>query len=63
MGKFYDHLPDNLRDWAREQKMFWVASAPLSKDGHVNLSPKVCTLITFGGWWRIIDWLSFRDLE
>jgi len=40
MGKFYDHLPDNLRDWARTQKLFWVASAPLSKDGHVNLSPK-----------------------
>jgi len=44
MGKFYDHLPDNLVEWARQQRMFWVATAPLSKDGHVNLSPKGCGL-------------------
>jgi hypothetical protein len=40
MGKTYDHIPDNLIEWARKQEMFWVATAPLSADGHVNLSPK-----------------------
>jgi hypothetical protein len=44
MGKLYDHLPDNLVEWTRKQHMFWVATAPLSEDGHVNLSPKVSSL-------------------
>jgi len=26
--------------WILEQKMFWVATAPLSGKGHVNVSPK-----------------------
>jgi hypothetical protein len=29
-----------LREFIAQQKMFFVASAPLSADGHVNLSPK-----------------------
>ena len=40
MGKTYDHIPDNLIEWARKQAIFWVATAPLSGDGHVNVSPK-----------------------
>ena len=40
MGKFYDEIPDTLRSWIEKQKMFWVATAPLSAEGHVNLSPK-----------------------
>lgn len=39
MGKFYDSIPDNLRDWALCQSVFFVASAPL-RGRHVNLSPK-----------------------
>jgi len=40
MGKFYDHIPEDLAVWMLKQPMFWVSSAPLSGDGHVNLSPK-----------------------
>ncbi|MEL6386699.1 MAG: pyridoxamine 5'-phosphate oxidase family protein [Pseudomonadota bacterium] len=40
MGKIYDHLDDRLIDFIRAQKMFFVATAPLGGDGHVNLSPK-----------------------
>ena len=40
MVKFYDSIPPNLVKWIEAQQMFWVASAPLSGEGHVNLSPK-----------------------
>jgi len=40
MGKSYDEIPETLIEWIKKQHMFWVASAPLSPDGHVNLSPK-----------------------
>ena len=26
--------------WIRDQKVFWVATAPLGPGGHVNVSPK-----------------------
>lgn len=40
MGKTYEALDDKLTKFIGEQKMFFVATAPLSGDGHVNLSPK-----------------------
>ncbi|MGH1421792.1 MAG: pyridoxamine 5'-phosphate oxidase family protein [Hyphomonas sp.] len=40
MGKTYEALNDKLIDFVRAQKMFFVATAPLSADGHVNMSPK-----------------------
>lgn len=40
MGKFYDSITNTLKAFIEEQHMFFVASAPLSADGHVNLSPK-----------------------
>ncbi|OCH84719.1 hypothetical protein OBBRIDRAFT_798845 [Obba rivulosa] len=40
MGKFYDAIPQDLAEWIMKQEMFWVATAPLSAEGHVNLSPK-----------------------
>ncbi|KZN84853.1 hypothetical protein EN45_090130 [Penicillium chrysogenum] len=39
MGKFYESISDDLRDWALRQSVFFVASAPL-RGRHVNLSPK-----------------------
>jgi hypothetical protein len=39
MGKFYESIPDDLRDWALRQRVFFVASAPL-RGRHVNISPK-----------------------
>ena len=40
MGKTYDSLSPELQTWLKEQKVFFVATAPLAKDGHVNCSPK-----------------------
>lgn len=40
MGKTYEQLDQKLIDFIGRQKMFFVATAPLSADGHVNLSPK-----------------------
>jgi len=38
--KVYDHLDEKLIKFIEAQKMFFVATAPLSADGHVNMSPK-----------------------
>ncbi|TFK82478.1 hypothetical protein K466DRAFT_500250 [Polyporus arcularius HHB13444] len=40
MGKFYESIPPELVPWILKQEMFWVATAPLSSEGHVNVSPK-----------------------
>jgi hypothetical protein len=40
MGKVFAELDDDLRDFIARQRLFFVATAPLSADGHVNLSPK-----------------------
>lgn len=40
MANVYSQLDDKLIAFIRRQKMFFVATAPLSADGSVNLSPK-----------------------
>jgi hypothetical protein len=40
VGKLYEIIPDNLQAFIRKQHMFFVATAPLSAEGHVNMSPK-----------------------
>ncbi len=40
MGKTYDAIDDDLRARLEAQPVFFVATAPLSEDGHVNVSPK-----------------------
>ena len=40
MARTYDEIDDHLRAWIARQPMFFVASAPLAGDGHVNVSPK-----------------------
>ncbi|KAK2462819.1 hypothetical protein APHAL10511_005210 [Amanita phalloides] len=40
MVQFYDHITESLRGWILKQKLFWVATAPLTAEGHVNLSTK-----------------------
>jgi hypothetical protein len=40
MGKVFDSITDDLRIFIEKQVMFFVATAPLSAEGHVNLSPK-----------------------
>src|SRR3954452_8607296 len=40
MGKQFDELDADVRAFIARQHVFFVASAPLAADGHVNLSPK-----------------------
>jgi len=40
MATVYDQLDDKLIDFIRRQKLFFVATAPLSAAGSVNVSPK-----------------------
>lgn len=40
MGKDYPEITPKIADWVGRQKMFFVATAPLSADGMVNCSPK-----------------------
>ncbi|KAL6879325.1 hypothetical protein J3F83DRAFT_768579 [Trichoderma novae-zelandiae] len=46
MVHYYKALPDNLREWALQQKVFFAASAPLS-GRHINVSPKDLLDVTF----------------
>ena len=49
MGKTYETIDEELREFIEKQPMFFVATAPLSGEGLVNVSPK--GLDTF----RILD--------
>lgn len=40
MARVYDGISDELRAFLERQPMFFVATAPLAADGHVNVSPK-----------------------
>jgi hypothetical protein len=40
MGKLYDGITPELAEWLNQQRLFFVATAPLAADGLVNCSPK-----------------------
>jgi Pyridoxamine 5'-phosphate oxidase len=40
MARVYDGIDDQLREWIARQALFFVGTAPLAGDGHVNVSPK-----------------------
>jgi Pyridoxamine 5'-phosphate oxidase len=40
MAKQYDQITPELQSFIKAQPLFFVATAPLSAHGHVNLSPK-----------------------
>ncbi len=40
MAKFHDQITDHIQQFIEKQHLFFVATAPLSKEGHINLSPK-----------------------
>jgi Pyridoxamine 5'-phosphate oxidase len=40
MGKVYEAIDAKLAAWIERQHLFFVATAPLAADGHVNVSPK-----------------------
>lgn len=50
MSKVYDKINHQMRDWILRQPVFFVATAPLSGDGRVNVSPKglTGTLVVLG---------------
>ncbi len=40
MGHIYDGIDARQREWIENQPLFFVGTAPLGADGHVNVSPK-----------------------
>ncbi len=40
MGSFHESIKPELIEWIERQRVFFVATAPLQADGHVNVSPK-----------------------
>ncbi|KAF9783412.1 hypothetical protein BJ322DRAFT_976363, partial [Thelephora terrestris] len=40
MAKFWEQLQPEHISWILAQKLFWVATSPLSPEGHINVSPK-----------------------
>ncbi len=40
MAKITDHISEANTAFIQEQRMFFVATAPLSPEGHINVSPK-----------------------
>jgi hypothetical protein len=40
MGKVFEGIDERLASWIAAQPLFFVASAPLDPEGHVNVSPK-----------------------
>ncbi len=50
MASVMDGIDDRLAAWLERQPVFFVATAPLAPDGHVNVSPKG-TIGTF----RVLD--------
>lgn len=40
MAKLFDNITEDLQTWIEAQHLFFVASAPLNAEGHVNVSPK-----------------------
>lgn len=58
MGKLYESISESLKEWINNQKLFFVSTAPLSLQDHINCSPK--GLDTF----RIVDdhTVAYQDL-
>lgn len=40
MGKVYDGIDESLASWIAAQPLWFVATAPLDANGHVNVSPR-----------------------
>lgn len=40
MAKVHPEIDKNLSDWLEAQPIYFNATAPLSADGHINLSPR-----------------------
>src|SRR5215217_2259859 len=40
MARTHETIDEHLREWIARQPLFFVGTAPLAEDGHVNVSPK-----------------------
>jgi Pyridoxamine 5'-phosphate oxidase len=40
VAKVFERIDEHLRDWIGRQRLYFVGTAPLAGDGHVNVSPK-----------------------
>ncbi|MEY2244657.1 pyridoxamine 5'-phosphate oxidase family protein [Streptomyces sp. SAS_267] len=58
MGKTYERIDGRLRTFIEAQPLFFTATAPLSEDGTVNLSPKGLT-----GSFAVLDELTVAYLD
>ena len=59
MGKVYDDgLDELLVEWVAEQPVFFVATAPLAADGHVNVSPRGHDCLSVLDPWRLA-WVDY----
>lgn len=58
MGKVHERIDGRLRTFIEAQKIFFVATAPLADDGHVNISPK-----SLPGTLAVIDDLTVAYLD
>jgi hypothetical protein len=58
MGKLFHEITPDLQKWIEKQKMFFVATAPLSASQHINCSPKGLDSL------RILDstTIAYQDL-
>ena len=58
MAKTFEKFDAKLSDWIGQQRLFFVASAPLTREGHINCSPKG------GDSFRVLDpsTVAYQDL-
>jgi len=40
MSATHPHITDEFKTWIAQQSVYFLASAPLQPDGHINLSPR-----------------------
>ena len=40
MAKVHQQISTDLKEWIEQQAVYFLASAPLEADGHINLSPR-----------------------
>ena len=57
MASVHPSITPPVADWIQRQHMFFVATAPLDGDGHVNVSPKGLDTL------RILDELTLAYLD
>jgi hypothetical protein len=58
VGKIFDGIDDKMRGWIAAQPMFFVATAPLAPDGHVNVSPRGHDTLSILGPHRV-GWVDY----